>query len=85
MSKTTVGSRLSVMKCIAHTRKTPALIMHTHAVSTFQGVSSTTINAERVEELLNDASERVLERTEVDGRFGERNELLQKEKSRREV
>ena len=59
--------------------------MHTHAVSTFQGVSSTTINAERVEELLNDASERVLERTEVDGRFGERNELFQKEKSRREV
>lgn len=74
-----------MMKCVAHTRKTPALIIHTHAVSTFQAVSSTTIDAERVEQLLNDAGERVLERTQIDGRFGERNELLQKEKSKREV
>lgn len=59
--------------------------MHTHAVSTFQAGSSTTIDAERVEQPLNDAGERVLERTEIDGRFGERNELLQKEESKREV
>ena len=59
--------------------------MSTHAVSTFQAVSSGTIDAERGEQLLDDAGELVLERAEIDGRFSEGNDLLEKEKADGEV